>query len=134
MEVIFIKTLKGQGKEGEIKNVAPGYAENFLIKKGYALKKTEENYKIYQKKEALLIKEKYQEKVITFKVKVSEDSRVFGSISVKQIKEELKKIGLDIDKTQISIDHPISTLGNHFVNINLTKDVILKIIVRLERE
>ena len=147
MEVIFIKTLKAQGKEGEIKNVAPGYAENFLIKKGYALKKTEENYKIYQKKlkelkkqiayenkEALLIKEKYQEKVITFKVKVSEDSRVFGSISVKQIKEELKKIGLDIDKTQISIDHPISTLGNHFVNINLTKDVILKIIVRLERE
>ena len=41
MEVIFIKTLKGQGKEGEIKNVAPGYAENFLIKKGYSLKNTE---------------------------------------------------------------------------------------------
>lgn len=147
MEVIFIKTLKGQGKEGEIKNVAAGYAENFLIKKGYALKKTEENYKIYQKnlqnqkekialenKEALLVKEKYQEKVISFKVKVSDDSRVFGSISVKQIKEALKNMGLDIEKTQIASDHPISTLGNHFVNINLTKDVILKIIVRLERE
>ena len=147
MEVIFIKTLKGQGKEGEIKNVAPGYAENFLIKKGYALKKTEENYKIYLKnlkdlkekqalenKEASILKEKYQEKVLSFKVKVSEDSRVFGSISVKQIKEGLKNIGLDVDKTQILIDHPISTLGNHFVNITLTKDVILKIIVRLERE
>ena len=147
MEVIFIKTLKGQGKEGEIKNVAPGYAENFLIKKGYALKKTEENYKIYLKnlkdlkekqalenKEALILKEKYQEKVLSFKVKVSEDSRVFGSISVKQIKEGLKNIGLDVDKTQILIDHPISILGNHFVNITLTKDVILKIIVRLERE
>lgn len=147
MEVIFIKTLKGQGKEGEIKNVAPGYAENFLIKKGYALKKTEENYKIYLKnlkdlkekqalenKEALILKEKYQEKVLSFKVKVSEDSRVFGSISIKQIKEGLKNIGLDVDKTQILIDHPISTLGNHFVNITLTKDVILKIIVRLERE
>ena len=147
MEVIFIKTLKGQGKEGEIKNVAAGYAENFLIKKGYALKKTEENYKIYLKnlkdlkekqalenKEALILKEKYQEKVLSFKVKVSEDSRVFGSISVKQIKEGLKNIGLDVDKTQILIDHPISTLGNHFVNITLTKDVILKIIVRLERE
>ena len=147
MEVIFIKTLKGQGKAGEIKNVAPGYAENFLIKNGYALKKTEENYKIYQKKlkemkdqiakenkEASLIKEKYQEKIITFKVKVSDDSRVFGSISVKQIKEELKKIGLNLDKNQIVIDHPISSLGNHFININLTKEVILKIIVRLERE
>ena len=128
MEVIFIKTLKGQGKEGEIKNVAPGYAENFLIKKGYALKQALEN------KEALILKEKYQEKVLSFKVKVSEDSRVFGSISVKQIKEGLKNIGLDVDKTQILIDHPISTLGNHFVNITLTKDVILKIIVRLERE
>lgn len=147
MEVIFIKTLKGQGKEGEIKNVAPGYAENFLIKKGYALKKNEENYKKYLKnlkdlkekqalenKEALILKEKYQEKVLSFKVKVSEDSRVFGSISIKQIKEGLKNIGLDVDKTQILIDHPISTLGNHFVNITLTKDVILKIIVRLERE
>lgn len=147
MEVIFIKTLKGQGKEGEIKNVAPGYAENFLIKNGYALKKTEENYKNYQKKlkeikekielenkEALMIKEKYQEKVIVFKVKVSDDSRVFGSVSIKQIKEELKNIGLNIDKSKIDIDHSITTLGNHFVNIHLTKDVILKIIVRLERE
>ena len=50
------------------------------------------------------------------------------------IKEELKKIGLNVDKNQIVIDHPISSLGNHFVNINLTKEVILKIIVRLERE
>ena len=87
-----------------------------------------------ENKEASLIKEKYQEKIITFKVKVSDDSRVFGSISVKQIKEELKKIGLNVDKNQIVIDHPISSLGNHFVNINLTKEVILKIIVRLERE
>ena len=90
--------------------------------------------KKYLKYKKLILKEKYQEKVLSFKVKVSEDSRVFGSISVKQIKEVLKNIGLDVDKTQILIDHPISTLGNHFVNITLTKDVILKIIVRLERE
>ena len=43
MEVIFIKDLKNQGKKGDIKNVKDGYAENFLIKNGYAVKKTKEN-------------------------------------------------------------------------------------------
>ena len=45
MEVIFIKDLKNQGKKGQIKNVKDGYAENFLIKNGYAVKKTSENLK-----------------------------------------------------------------------------------------
>ena len=82
MEVIFIKDLKGQGKKGEIKQVKDGYAENFLIKKGYAIKSTkssldkledEKKAKAIEveeaKKAALTLKEKLEKVTLTFKVK-----------------------------------------------------------------
>ena len=56
MEVIFIKDLKNQGKKGEIKKVKDGYAENFLIKNGYAVIKNKENFNLYQKKHLPLFK------------------------------------------------------------------------------
>ena len=100
MEVIFIKDLKNQGKKGQIKNVKDGYAENFLIKNGYAVKKTKENlsklnHEIAKKeketeentKEALKLKDELEKVVLEFKVKTGEGDRVFGSISPKQIKE-----------------------------------------------
>ena len=101
MEVIFIKDLKNQGKKGQVKNVKDGYAENFLIKNGYAVKKTKENLlKLNQeqtkkakedaanKEEAKLLKEKLSKVTLEFKVKTGEGDRVFGSISIKQIKDE----------------------------------------------
>ena len=104
MEVIFIKDLKGQGKKGEIKQVKDGYAENFLIKKGYAIKSTKSSLEKLEdenkakakeeekaKKEALSIKEKLEKVTLTFKVKTGDNDKVFGSISVKQIKEALKE-------------------------------------------
>ncbi len=134
MQVIFLKDLKGQGKKGEIKEVSDGYAINFLIKKGYALKKTEgslnklkeqkENDKILDEKnreEALKLKDKLEKVTINFKVK-SKDEKMFGSISTKQIKEELSKLGYDIDKKQIE-SITINTLGMHIVKITLYKDI-----------
>lgn len=134
MQVIFLKDLKGQGKKGEIKEVSDGYAINFLIKKGYALKKTEgslnklkeqkENDKILDEKnreEALKLKDKLEKITINFKVK-SKDGKMFGSISTKQIKEELNKLGYDIDKKQIE-SITINTLGMHIVKITLYKDI-----------
>lgn len=136
MEVIFIKDLKNQGKKGQIKNVKDGYAENFLIKNGYAVKKTKENLaklnhelakkekeEKQNKEEALKIKETLSKEVLEFQVKTGEGDRVFGSISVKQIKEELEKKGYKIDKSQIEIVNPIQSLGFHNVNINLYNEV-----------
>ena len=109
MEVIFIKDLKNQGKKGEIKTVKDGYAENFLINKGYAIKATKENIdKLNQDKakakeddekkklEARKLKEKIEKVVLTFKVKTGEGDKVFGSISLKQIKDELNKEGYSL--------------------------------------
>lgn len=114
MKVIFLQDVKGQGKKGEIKEVSDGYAINFLIKKGYAIKQTEgslnklkeENEKnreldLKKREEAKLMKEKLEKITLNFRVKSSKDSRMFGSISTKQIKEELQKQGFSIDKKQI---------------------------------
>lgn len=136
MEVIFIKDLKNQGKKGQIKNVKDGYAENFLIKKGYAVLKNKENLSKLQhekatrakedeiaKKEAENLKKELDKVVLEFKVKTGVGDKVFGSISVKQIKDELQKNNFKIEKSQIEILSPISSLGFHNVNIKLYQGI-----------
>lgn len=144
MEVIFIKDLKNQGKKGQVKNVKDGYAENFLIKNGYAVKKTKENLQKLNyeqakkakedeanKKTALELKEKLAKVILEFKVKTGEGDKVFGSISVKQIKDELNKLGYKIEKSTIEITSPITSLGFHNVNINLYQDIVATIKVHV---
>ncbi len=144
MKVIFIKDLKNQGKKGEIKNVKDGYAQNFLIKKGYAVQLNETNLgklheeeKNHQQQEAKLIKAAMKTKetldkvVLQIKVKVGINDKCFGSVSPKQIKEQLEKLGYHIDKKQISMKNAISTLGFHDVDIQLYKDIVAKIKVHV---
>lgn len=136
MEVIFLKDVKGQGKKGEIKKVKDGYAINYLIKNNLAVAKTEKGLEILakEKKEAKIkedndialaneLKAKLEKVVLTFKLKAGEKDKVFGSISTKQIKEELDKLGYNIDKKDIVLDHAISSLGIHDVSINLYKKI-----------
>lgn len=143
MEVIFIKDLKNQGKKGQIKNVKDGYAENFLIKNGYAVLKTKENlaklnHEIKKKEEqnqenitnAELLKKKLDKVIIEFKVKTGAGDKVFGSISVKQIKDELDKLGYKVEKSMI--EHTIiSSLGFHNVDINLYANITATIKVHV---
>ena len=144
MEVIFIKDLKNQGKKGQIKNVKDGYAENFLIKNGYAVKKTKENLAklnyeqtkkakedAENKKIALETKEKLSKETLEFTVKTGAGDKVFGSISIKQIKDELQKKGYHIEKSMIEINNPIASLGFHNVDINLYPEVIATIKVHV---
>lgn len=143
MKVIFLKDVKGQGKKGEIKEVSDGYAINFLIKKGYALKKTEGSLNKLNKQieesneldrktreECNKLKEKLESIEVKFKVKTS-NSRMFGSISTKQIKDELDKLGFKIDKKQIE-SSTINSLGYHNVKINLYKDIVAILKVHTE--
>ena len=142
MRVIFIKDLKNQGKKGEIKEVKDGYAKNFLIKNGYAIKETKESLKKLErdkqkqkeldsqkKAEALKIKQELESQTYKFTVKTGKEDKVFGSISVKQIKDKINDL-YHLDKTQINLEKPIQTLGFHEVEINLYKDI--KAIIKLE--
>lgn len=135
MKVIFIKDLKKQGRVNEVKEVSDGYAVNFLIKNGYAVKYTKtssnilsQDIKNKEKMEEEAIKKANELKVliekITLEFKVSANNgRVFGSISSKNIVEELRKKDINVDKKMIAIDGAISSLGTHVVIINLHKKV-----------
>ncbi len=144
MKVIFIKDLKGQGKRGDRKEVKDGYAENFLIKNGYAVKETNESLaKLNRdnKNEELkdqemrrlanLDKAKLEKDKFTFQVKAGKEDKVFGSISAKQIKEKMDEKGYSVDKKNIIIDSQISSLGFHKVKVILYKDITAEINVEL---
>lgn len=143
MKIIFIKDLKGQGKKGEIKEVKDGYG-TFLIKNKIANIANESNLKHYNTlkskqeleenlyiKECEKLKEQLEKLKINIKVKVGAQDRVFGSVSTKQIVTELKKLDYSIDKNKIKLDHPLSSLGTHIVNIELHKNVTANLKINL---
>lgn len=145
MKVIFIKDLKKQGKVNEIKEVSDGYATNFLIKNGYAVKYTKtsneilntniKNAKLEEEaniKKANEIKTKLEKEELVFNVKSGKDGRTFGTISTKQIAENLNKLKYQIDKKQIIVDLPLNVVGTHYVKIHLHKTVEcnLKIVIK----
>ena len=145
MKVIFIKDLKKQGKINEVKEVSDGYAINYLIKNGYAVKYTKTSSNILdqdiKKKEqmeqenikiAKELKEKIEKLTLEFKVS-SNQGKVFGSISSKQICEELEKNEIKINKKMIMAEN-LNTLGMHEVSIQLHKKVVAKLKVQLTQK
>ena len=145
MKVILLKDVKKQGKKDDILDVSDGYAENFLIKNGLAVKYNDGSKKRLQNEletraleENLLVKkcqsdkEKIEKLTLTFKVKVGKNGKIFGTISSKQIAEELNKKGFNIDKKIIELDHQIDTLGIHKVSIKLHKKVVASLTVSVK--
>jgi large subunit ribosomal protein L9 len=137
MKVIFLKDVKGKGKKGEVKNVADGYAHNFLLKQGLAVeanpssvsslnaqKKKEEKLAAEELAEAKQLKAKIDEITVELTAKSGEGGRLFGSITSKQIAEELqKKHSIKVDKRKIELEDAIRSLGVTKVPVKLYPDV-----------
>ncbi|UQZ75244.1 50S ribosomal protein L9 [Niallia circulans] len=137
MKVIFLKDVKGKGKKGEVKNVADGYAHNFLLKQGLAVeanasavstlnaqKKKEEKEAIEELNRAKELKKKLEKVTVELHAKSGEGGRLFGSITSKQIAEELnKKHQIKIDKRKIELNDAIRSLGVTKVPVKLHHEV-----------
>lgn len=137
MKVIFLKDVKGKGKKGEVKNVADGYAQNFLIKQGLAVeasqaavsslegqKKKEAKMAAEELAEAKRLKEVIEKITVELTAKAGEGGRLFGSITSKQIAEELlKKNSIKLDKRKIELADAIRTLGYTKVPVKLHTEV-----------
>ncbi|EUJ17410.1 50S ribosomal protein L9 [Listeria aquatica] len=148
MKVIFLKDVKGKGKKGEIKDVADGYAQNFLIKNGYAAeansqnmsalrgqKKKEEKIAQEELDEAKALKEKLEGLTVELKAKSGEGGRLFGSITSKQIAQALQKEeGIKIDKRKLELPDAIRSLGYTNVPVKLHHEVMATLKVHVGEE
>jgi large subunit ribosomal protein L9 len=147
MKVIFLKDLP-KGKKGELKEVADGYARNFLFPKGMALpatssatkeakllleKRTE--HQVRQQEEQGKIAQELDGKELRFKAKAGAKGRLHGAITTAMIADELSRMtGLEIDKKRVEIEEPLHQIGEYNVTINLGTGTQAKIKVIIEEE
>ncbi|ANZ98791.1 50S ribosomal protein L9 [Carnobacterium divergens] len=150
MKVIFLEDVKGKGKKGETKNVADGYAQNYLIKNGLAkeansstLSELAGQKKAEDKHNAEILAEANQLKglleddkhVIEMKAKAGEDSRLFGSITSKQIADAVKKqYDIKLDKRKIDLTTPIRNLGVTKIDVKIHPEVVATLTVNVSQE
>jgi len=141
MKVILQTDVKGVGKRGEIVNTSDGHARNYLFPKKLAIpadkqnlnewnakKSSEAHKKELEKESAIKIKEKIEPKTLTVKVKAGENGKTFGSITSKEISENIQKeFGETIDKKKIIIKEQIKQIGEYTVELKLFEGVIAKL-------
>lgn len=147
MKVILKSDVKKVGKAGEVVEVADGYARNFLIARGLAVPSTQKSMEILADQKAAKAAQDAKDRAaaeelakeletvyLDFYVKAGKEGRTFGSVSTKQIVEELTKKGYKVDKRKILDTHPIGSLGVTKVRIELYKGVIGTVNVRVKEK
>ncbi|HTD39530.1 MAG TPA: 50S ribosomal protein L9 [Mucilaginibacter sp.] len=140
MEVILKQDVKNLGEKDDIVNVKPGYGRNYLIPKGFAQQATEsarkvlaENLKQAQfkqekiRKDADAIAAKLEGVKLTIGAKAGESGKIFGAINTIQIADALKKEGFDVDRRRITFDAEPKFVGEYTANLNLHKEVKVKV-------
>jgi large subunit ribosomal protein L9 len=136
MQVILRDRLENLGNAGDIVQVKPGYARNYLIPKGLAYEATDANRKRIEREKSQVARraaDQLQEArqrasaiegvSITFNVRAGEEGRLFGSITTADIVEKLGEQGVGVDRKQVQLEEPIKSLGVFSVPVRLHADV-----------
>ena len=145
MKVILTQDVKKIGKKGEIINASDGYAKNFLFPQKLAVpadaqnlnelkakQASEKHKKELETEEAKKIAEQIKQIKITIKAKIGENQKLFGSITSKEIAEQIEnQIKIKIDKKKITLKDPIKTIGEYPIEIKLYEGVSLKTTVQI---
>ncbi|MBQ8250248.1 MAG: 50S ribosomal protein L9 [Clostridia bacterium] len=141
MKVVLTQDVKSQGKKGQLINVSDGYARNFLLPKGLAIiadnkalneikgrEAAEAHRKEVELQTAKDTAAKLEAVVVKFKGKAGVDGRLYGSVTSKDIAEELlKQADITVDKRKIQLDDALKTFGTHTVDVKLHAEVVGKI-------
>lgn len=147
MKIILTENIASLGEIGQIVNVAPGYARNYLLPQGLALKATGENVRelehrkriLAQKRkkvrqEMLSVAEKLNQVKIVLNRKVAEEDKLYGSVNVVDIAKALEEQGFDVDRKSIHLEQPIKQLGDYSVPIRMSSDVSANVKLVIEKE
>lgn len=144
MKVILTKDVKAQGKKGDVVNVSDGYANNFLFKNNLAVPANQANVNINNKQKADEAKriaeetaaarelaKKLAEIEVNFAIELGSNGKAFGSITAKEISEELARLGYNVDKKVINLSNPIKTAGKFEAELKLYKGVTGKLLINV---
>lgn len=148
MKIVLIKDVVGLGKTGDVKEVADGYARNFLLRRNLALPAVRSSLSTIETQLRREVREQQQHAEelarlaqrieglsIELKAKVMEEDRLYGSIRDHHIADELKRLtGIDIERTSIEMEQPIRQLGTYDLTVRLTRDLAPKVRVTVARE
>lgn len=146
MRVILKREVRGLGRPGDVKDVADGYAQNFLLPRGLAVEASAGELKhLAQERQAEKAKKdrahgdaeelavRLASITLVFRLKAGEQGKTFGSVTNKDVAEALKHDHrIDIDRTKVHLTEPLKTLGTHSVEIRLLPDVRAKVTVSVE--
>ncbi len=147
MKVILTENISELGQIGQIVNVASGYARNYLFPKGLALEATGRNLRelehrkrvLGQKRERvqqsmLSLAEKLNQEKITFRRKVIEEDKLYGSVTPAEILSVLAERGFDLPRKSIQMDQPIKALGEHTIPIRVDAQITAQVKLNIEKE
>lgn len=137
MKVILLKELQGKGGEGDVIDVARGFANNFLLTQGYAVRATKGNLKQLEERKKNIAKreevriadanalaEKLNAATVRVEAQVGEEGVLFGSVTAPIVAEAMEKeLGIEIDRRRVELGKPIKMVGTYQVPVSLYRDI-----------
>ncbi|TCD47699.1 50S ribosomal protein L9 [Chlorobium sp. N1] len=147
MKVILRKDVAALGDAGEVVAVKNGYANNYLIPQGMAIRATEGTLKALetekkqqarkielQRKSARDLAQKIEQMVLKIQAKAGESGKLFGTVTAGDIADALKGVGVEIDRRKITLEAPVKLLGKYEAEAKLFSDVTAKVNFEVEAE
>ena len=140
MKILLLADVKGQGKKGDIINVSDGYANNFLLKRGLGViatadkinsaelhKQAVEKQKLAEKQKAQEDAQRLKGQTVHITASTGAQGKMYGSITNKEIADELNKLGFAVDKKQVVLKDPIRTKGKYTCNVKLYAEIAVTV-------
>jgi len=137
MEVILKETISSLGKAGDIVNVAPGYARNYLLPYGKAILADPKNVAQMERQRAAILERAAKELQelealasqldgveVTLPVRVGEEGKLYGSVTAMDIAKAVEEQGFTLDKRKVQLGEPIRSLGDYDVQVKLAPDLV----------
>ena len=145
MKIILLQSVRGLGDPGQLVNVKSGYARNYLIPNDMAIYATKGNIaqaefqiaktrELEEKRVAELqeVCNKLNKLTLKYELQASDEDKLFGSVTPQMVSEQLLENGFNVEKKDIAIPDPIKSIGSHYVDIFLHKDVVAKVKVKVK--
>jgi large subunit ribosomal protein L9 len=140
MKVILRSDITNVGRQGEVKEVSPGFARNYLVPQHLAMEATPANLKIWERERVKLEKQrgeiisvakeiasKMEAVEFIVKVKIGENGKLFGSVTPANLSKIFEEKGFEVNKRDILLSNNIKEVGNYEVNVRLHPEVVVRV-------